>query len=239
MRTPLSLVPLVLIPLLSGCSMTPGPVSEPSPAQLIPKPDQSQDSLFSTDAEVLSDAAIARILEFEWRSPPRARIAILPFGSESWFGWSEELNEAASAMQDRLADRLGGSTGVAHVAYLPSVLTPRERTVARLREAAARYQADLMLVYRTQCHSFDKYRFLRNSQSRARCTVDALLLDTRTGLVPFSLAQSESFDATRSGEDLNFRETVLRAHLQATGSALDSIAVQVVSFLDRGQHGQP
>lgn len=226
MRKALFLIPVLLLGCSSGLPVRDAYVPLPVP--------ETPDSLFSTDAEVLTDAAIERILEFQWRAPPQARIAILPFGSESWFGWSEELNEAASTMQDRLANRLGGAASVAHVAYLPSVLTPRERSVARLREAAARYQADLMLVYRTQCHSFDKYRFLKRDQARARCTVDALLLDTRTGLVPFSIAHSESFDAARSDQDLNFRETVLRAHLQATAAALDSIAAEVLHFLDLG-----
>ncbi len=237
MRRPRPLFPALFLPLLFGCTITPGPVGGPAPEPLIPALDRHE-SLFAADAEVLSDEAIARILQFEWQAPPRARIAILPFGSESWFGWSEELNEAATAMQDSLTGRLHGSPDIAHVAYLPSILTPRERSVARLREAAARYQADLLLVYRTQCYSFDKSRILR-STSRARCTVDALLLDTRTGLAPLSLVHSEGFDAVRSSDDLNFRETVLRAHLEATASALDRIAAEVVSFLHRGQQREP
>ena len=74
-------------------------------------------------------------------------------------------------------------------------LIPEQKTVPHLREAAARYQADLLLVYRHSCYSFERYRFSGVDQSQGSCTVEAILLDVRTGLVPMTCVVSESFTA--------------------------------------------
>jgi hypothetical protein len=100
-----------------------------------------------------------------------------------------------------------------------------------LREAAARYQADLLMVYRTYCRSFERYRLFAADQSRAFCGVEAVLLDTRTGLVPFTSVVLKSFEAIENDSDLNFDETMLKAQLQATTDALSEVSSEIVTFL--------
>ncbi|MEL7450637.1 MAG: hypothetical protein AAFN78_15595, partial [Pseudomonadota bacterium] len=65
----------------------------------------------------------------------------------------------------------------------------------------------------------------------AYCGVEAVLLDTRTGLVPFTSVALESFEAIESEADTNFRETVLKAQLSATEDALASVVGEIVRFL--------
>ena len=50
--------------------------------------------------------------------------------------------------------------------YLPSLLLPSERSVARLREAAARFQSDLLFVYATDCQVFSRYRVFAADERR-------------------------------------------------------------------------
>ena len=108
---------------------------------------------------------------------------------------------------------------------------PQNRTVPHLREAAARYQADLLLVYRSYCQSFDRYRFFAADKSRAYCGVEAVLLDTRTGLVPFTTVATRSYDVVENRTDTNFRETRLRAQLDATAAAMGDVSTEIVRFL--------
>ncbi|MCH7830604.1 MAG: hypothetical protein IIB75_08610 [Proteobacteria bacterium] len=119
------------------------------------------DSLFSGDAAVLSDEAIRSILNYKYVPPAQSRIALLPFGREVWSGWSEELALSTEQMRSGVIDRLLSSPKIYDASYLPSILIPKTRTVPHLREAAARYQADLLLVYRSYCMSFERYRFFR------------------------------------------------------------------------------
>jgi hypothetical protein len=115
---------------------------------------------------------------------------------------------------------------------LPSFLLPEKRTVGLLREAAARYQADLLLIYRTSCRTYDKYRFVRTDQTKAVCSVEAALLDTRTGIVPFTSEASRDVAATKSAEDMTLEETIRKTEMAAISDALADIAVRVTSFLE-------
>lgn len=120
---------------------------------------------------------------------------------------------------------------------LVSMLIPEQRTAPYLREAAARYQADLLLVMQPSCRSFERYRVLRSEQSRAWCVVEAVLLDLRTGLVPFVATATQNFDAEQSPDDFGFRETILRAQIDALDEALAEISGAVTVFLDQSAAG--
>jgi hypothetical protein len=189
------------------------------------------ESLFSGDAAVLSDEAIRSILDYKYLPPAQSRIALLPFGRELWSQWSEELSLSTETMKSDVIDRLLRSPKIYDASYLPSILIPESRTVPHLREAAARYQADLLLVYRSYCRSFERYRVFSADESRAFCGVEAVLLDTRTGLVPFTSIASHSFSVKKNDEDMNFRETILKAQLAATAEALSKASGEVVRFL--------
>jgi len=193
-------------------------------------------SLFPGDASVLADDAIKRILDYRYVPPVLSRVALIPAGMELWSGWSEGLATATEQLERDVVRVLETSPRVYDAAFLPSVLTPERRSVGHLREAAARFQADLMLVYRHFCRSFQKYRVFRDNRARAFCGVEAVLIDTRTGIVPLSVVASRTFDVEESADDLNFRETVLKAQLAAVAGSLSEVVSDVVDLLEAQQH---
>lgn len=213
-----------------------------TPVSTMPRPDAyyasvadtpAGDSLFAGDADVLGDEAIQRILDYRYAPPKLSRVALMSFGSDAWSRWSEELSIASETEKREVIDILAASPRIYDASYLPSILVPEHRTVPKLREAAARYQADLLLVYRSDCRSFDKYRLLGPEKSRSFCSVEAVLLDTRTGLVPFTSIASRTLDVVESDTDTNFQETRLKAQLAAVSGALSDVSREVVAFLDR------
>ncbi len=199
-----------------------------------PQGAQSIVSLFSGDAEVLSDQAIAEILEYEYQPPPLSRIAVMPFGQETWSRWSSDFLLLSEQLKQNLIVRLRESPRVYDASILPTILIPQLRTVPHLREAAARYQADLLLVYRNTCYGFERYRFFGTDRSEGSCAVDAVLLDVRTGLVPLTTVAYENFSAEQNTEDINFNETILMSQLEATGAALSTLGDAIVDFLGVG-----
>lgn len=196
-------------------------------------------SLFPGDANVLTDEAIGRILNYRYEPPGLSRVALLPVGMEAWGGWSEVLTTATKKIEDDVIATLEASPHVYDAAYLPSVLVPEKRWVPYLREAAARFQADLLFVHRNYCRTFEKYRLFRADRVRALCGVEGVLIDTRTGLVPLTAVTSRTFDIEASADDLNFRETVLKAQLAALAEALGEAVADVVKLLDREQMARP
>ena len=214
-----------------GCSVPVSTVTRPDAYYNTVDLAESGASLFSGDAAILSDEAINTILNYKYSPPELSRIALMPFGREVWSQWSEELSLATDEMKTGVIDRLKASPRVYDASYLPSILIPNRRTVPHLREAAARYQADLMVVYRSFCRSFDRYRIFAADKSRAYCGIEAVLLDTRTGLVPFTSTATRSFDVVENKADINFQETRLKAQLAATSQALTDVSSEIVNFL--------
>jgi hypothetical protein len=99
--------------------------------------------------------------------------------------------------------------------------------------AAARYQADLLLLYRDQCGSFEKYRFFQEDQTRAYCAVEAVLLDIRSGIIPFTVVATESFSAEKTKGENNFHETIKKAEYRALSKALSRVATDLSEFMDQ------
>jgi len=223
---------LLLMLAMTGCTTTPAStISRPSAYYETIAAEAPPASLFSGDADVLSDEDIAKVLDFRYVPPELSRVALMSFAPDTWSDWSEEMAVASEQMKTSVIDRLVASPFVYDASYLPSILVPEIRTVPRLREAAARYQADLLLVYRSSCRSFESYRAFSADKTRAFCGVEAVLLDTRTGLVPFTSSATRSFEAAQNDSDMNFRETILKAQLNAISDALGDISAEVVAFL--------
>lgn len=226
-----SLPLLVVLVMMAGCTAPMSTVARPD-AYYDSVPSQSAaQSLFSGDESVLSDEAIGKILAFDYEPPALSRVALMPFGREVFSEWSEELALASERLRTDVLGKLVASPRVYDASYLPSILIPEQKTVPHLREAAARYQADLLLVYRSYCRSFERYRFFGADESKAYCGVEAVLLDTRTGLVPFTSVALRTFEASRNETDINFQETVLKAQLKATADALSEVVDEVGAFL--------
>ena len=228
---------LLVFTWVGGCAVpsSPGPESYyATTARQVRDLDQPV-SLFPGDANVLTDEAIGRILNYRYEPPGLSRVALLPAGMEVWGGWSEALTTATKKIEDDVIAILEASPHVYDAAYLPSVLVPEKRSVPYLREAAARFQADLLFVHRNYCRTFEKYRVFRTDRARALCGVEGVLIDTRTGLVPLTAVTSRTIDIEASADDLNFRETVLRAQLSALAEALGEAVSDVVELLDRQQ----
>lgn len=190
--------------------------------------------LFRSDASVLTDADIERILNHRLVLPRQNRIAILSLSSASfWRFYSDDFAQLNESIEKDFVGTLKTSGRVYDASYLPALLVPEKRTVPHLREAAARYQADLLLAYRARCASYDKSRFLLPAQTRAYCSVEALVLDVRTGIVPFTSVSTNNVEATKGADDKNLAETVKKNELAAINKSLSEVAKGLVRFLDR------
>jgi len=227
---------LSLLTLLAGCG---GVATQPRPSDYytsLPEPEETDSvSLFASDTAILSDQDINRILAHRYTPQPQNRIAIIAAGQPYWRGWSDELARTGTEVQSELVTKLRSSPLVYDAAYLPSLLVPKKKTVGYYREAAARYQADLLLIYRASSLTYENDRFFSPDKSKSYCNVEAILLDTRTGIVPFAVTTSQDFLTEKTVDDINFGETMRRAELQALRKALSEVADEALKFLSQAQ----
>jgi len=102
-----------------------------------------QESLFKGDQEVLSNEDIQRILTARITLDDRHRLAVL--GLAPRYTWSQALADLEIQNSERFLQDLRSSPQLTEVRMMPTLLIPEKRTVPYLREAAARFQADLLL----------------------------------------------------------------------------------------------
>jgi hypothetical protein len=190
-----------------------------------------ENSLFSSDSDILSDSDIKKILAYKYKPQKLNRIAIMPVGRSFWFGWSDELDKAGTEVQNTLVEKLRQSQHVYDSSYLPTLLVPEKKTIGHLREAAARYQSDLLLIYKATFRTYEKYKVFSPDKSKAYCNLEIVLLDTRTGIVPLTILVTRTFTAEQTTSDMSFHETIRKAELKALGSALSEVGDEVARFL--------
>lgn len=193
----------------------------------------NDEPLFGNTVGTITDKDIKRILNHQVKLPSKNRIAILNLSNNSyWQNYSSDFTQLNKSMAANFIDRLRKSPRIYDASFLPGMLVPGKRTVPFLREAAARYQADLLLAYRSSCRTFQKYRFVKPDETKAYCSVEAVLLDVRSGIVPFTILSSNEFNAKKEKGDVSFNETIKKAEMEAVAKSLKEAASRLNLFLD-------
>jgi hypothetical protein len=232
-KHPTHLIPAaILLVALSSCASI-ATQRRPDDWKAAEKGSKEPLSLFPSDTATMTDAEIARILDVNVRLRSRVRLAVLHLDHRSvdfgWLyvgagapvGWLNAEMFAALRKLDRVYD----------ASYLPSVLVPSKLTVAHLREAGARYQADLLLIFRSECQTYQQFRLFRASRAKAYCLADASLLDVRTGLMPFTSRATKDYLIEEKESEIDLAETVRRSEQTAVEAAMLENANNLASFL--------
>jgi hypothetical protein len=199
-----------------------------------------ESSLFRSDKDSLGEDAIQRILSSKLVIPEVISIALYriqqnPQQAIRYYGYgywrSEEYLKVQQSFISTIADEISRSERVLEVVSLPSLLTPKEPTIAVIRETSVRLQADMVMVFSLTSDVYEKYRMFQTNQAKAYCTCEGFLLDVRTGLIPFSRIVTREYLASREKSDANFNETMARAEREAALLSLKSLGEQAVEFL--------
>jgi hypothetical protein len=223
---------LILLLFALGCA-TPQSSTGGAP-HYEPAPDDLPASLFPGDAEVLSDAQIGDILAASPGLSVPTSIAIIHLQHVSaarFWGYGPYWAALQPGTRQQLATSLSAalldSGSVASAEALPTFLLPEKPSVAHIREASARFRTESVLIYRSDCQAYEHYRFFASSEAKAFCSVEAALLDTRTGIVPLTSSTLRDFTVKKQKSDANMLETVRRAEAQALSAALSEIGTDI------------
>jgi hypothetical protein len=180
-------------------------------------------SLFSSDADVLSDEDIARILKTKIDIPDSIRIGLIYLEHREP---TEELRIAAVPVnmlleQDRIYD----------VSYLPTFLIPDNLTVGVIREAGARYQADWILLFRTETKKYSKNNIWGADPSKSYCIAECAVLDVRTGIIPFTSTAEAVVTAEKTKEDYSEAEAFRRGEIESIEKAMTENVENLIRYL--------
>jgi len=223
---------------LAGCASSPKQPVMMSPEYAERPPIAT--SLLPSDQAVLGDESVARILSSKVELPASSKLALMRFpdsdGSGSrYYGryyWrSEAYLQVQQAQIETISAPLLASDQIAEVTPLPSLMTPERISIPVLREAAVRLQADLLLVFRVRSNTYSQDRTFAKDRVKAYSTCEMVLLDVRTGLVPFTRVTSRERLELKQPDDWDLTDTRRRAEQESVLEALATAADDLVAFI--------
>jgi hypothetical protein len=224
--------------LLSGCASVDRAVTPVMATPEYAAKESIATSLFPSDQAVMGDDAVARILSSKLELPAKAKVALMKFpdaeGSRYYgrYYWRDEAYLKLQQSQvDTLTQAVQASDQIAEVTPLPSLMTPSRVSIPVLREAAVRMQADLLLVFRVGSDTYSQYRAFAKDKVKAYSTCELVLLDVRTGLVPFTRVVSRERLELKQPTDLDLSETMRRAEQTSAAETLKAAAEDLVGFV--------
>lgn len=225
-----------LILSLSSCGSSRVPVtpfSTPSPT-----PEPLTKSLFNFEGRSISEDDIARILSSEIQLPDTVRLAILNYSSSSvnrYYSsyWSnEEFLKLQQSFVDIFKEKLETNGKVKRVILMPKLMIGNNPNIFTLRESAVRLQADLFLVFSINSDIYYRYKVFKKDEAKAYATAEALLMDVRTGIIPYSEIVTHEKQVIKDNTiDLTDQDTQKRAENGAIQLTLEDLSDRLNQYL--------
>jgi hypothetical protein len=197
-------------------------------------------SLLKDDKALLTDEAIQKLLSSRIQLPEKAKLAVFPVSQitgrteEDWRATVTspvEFLQARKANLDALEAPLLATGRFVEITHVPSLIAPPELSITRLRETAALMQADLLLLYETRAELLTYYGTLFTKDAvKAYVSIEVLLLDVRTGVLPYAETFEAIHEIKASGADWNMPDLQRRAQIEGTQEVLRTAAAGLATF---------
>ncbi len=229
------LMVLITLLLFAGCAST-GSYGPPPHANRLHNPQQP---LFAADAAQITDTEISRILDTSIELPPTFRIGIvyLDHERETDGRLYRITNHSEMPLVSEAFVEVQQNERVYDISYLPQLLMPTELSAGTMRAAAARYQADWVLVFQTRTSILTKTPFLGEHQSRAFCAAECMVVDVRTGLIAFSAQSRVSLTEKKGDEEWTLEETNSVVEQAAIEEAMGLNMEKLLAYLNQAKAG--
>lgn len=194
-------------------------------------------SLFDSGESRISEPDIKKILDGRIVLPEKLRIAVYKIAGTStnryysYYWRNEEYLKTQQSFMDTITAKLEESGRVVEVIVVPSLMTAPEPNITQMRESAVRLQADVLMVFSIQSDIYYRYRTFQKNEAKAYATCEAILLDNRTGVIPFSSIITREKLVVKESEDWTNEETRKRAENGAVIATLTETGNRVVDYL--------
>ncbi|MDG1930127.1 MAG: hypothetical protein P8I58_02250 [Flavobacteriaceae bacterium] len=229
---------LILIIALSSCSVNRqiGQSSQGVSARGYYEPDPPiTKSLFDDKTSTISEENIQKILDGNYSLPDNLRVSLVKLESTQNRGnyyWNdEEYLKSQQKYLDLFTTKFKQSGRVLKVSKIPDLLISNNPTFTSIREAAVRTQSDIVVIYSINSDLYSKNKLFSKSDIKAFATTQLIILDVRTGLIPFSTIITEEYQSKRQENELNDNEAENRIKHEAVLLTIQEIGKRINSFL--------
>ena len=206
--------------------------------------DELKYSLFGNNPQTISEQDIQKVLNSKIILSKKIRLGVIKLESNStytsnqWYMGSPLtlMNNKAFILNEELKNQFFGtlkkSGRIRDITLLPSMMIPAPMTVPALRESAVRMQVDLLLVLRSEnLADYEFMPFWIKDTAKTVSTVEAILLDSGTGAIPFTSIATDSAVLKEKSSDLNRFELIKKSSEEAETKALITIANNLSKFI--------
>jgi len=196
-------------------------------------------SLFNDKTSTISEENIQRILSGTTQKlPQQLKVAIVRLENpqqqrQYWYYRNDEdYLKTQQSYLDLFGQKLKQSSRVIKMAVIPDLLISKTPSFTNIREAAVRLQADAVVVYSITSDLYSKYRFFAKPDIKAFATTQLMILDVRTGLIPFTTIVTMDRLSQKNKAELSNDEAAMRIRNEAVLLTINEIGQQMNDFLD-------
>ncbi len=230
---------LMLIIALSSCGVS-RPVGQSVQgvsAQGYYQPEPITKSLFDDKSSTISEENIQKILDGKYALPKNLRVSLVKLGSiqsRSNYYWNDEAYlKSQQQYLDLFTTKFKQSDRVQKITIIPDLLISDHPTFTSIREAAVRTQSDIVVIYDINSDLYSKYKLFAKSDIKAFATTQLIIMDVRTGLIPFSTIVTKEYQSKRQKNELNENEAANRIKKEAVLLTIQEIGERIKQFLEK------
>ncbi|WP_298420986.1 hypothetical protein [uncultured Kordia sp.] len=229
---------LIVLLAFTSCAVSPMGQSTGYPTQASYEADPPiTKSLFNDRTATISEENIQKILDGNYTLPKDLRVSLVKLEStqsqRNYYRNNEAYLKSQQEYLDLFTSKFGESTRVTKVSQIPDLLISRNPTFTTIREAAVRTQSDIVVIYSINSDLYAKYKLFSKSDIKAFATTQLIILDVRTGLIPFSTIVTKEFQSKRQDNELNEAEAANRIKNKAILLTIQEIGQQINTFLKK------
>ena len=195
-------------------------------------------SLFNDKASSISEENIQAILNGSYTLPRQLRVAIVRIEQNpqarrfSWhYASDEQYLKTQQSYINLFEEKFRQSPRVTRFSIIPELLIAKTPSFTNIREAAVRMQADVVVVYAIASDIYTKYKLFTRSDIKAYATTQLIVLDVRTGLIPFSTIVTKDILGQKNKEEVDNAEAASRIQSEAVLLTIDEIGQRIAVFL--------
>lgn len=202
--------------------------------------DEITQSLFSDKNATISEENLQMILEGHAFLPEKLRVAVvnvenIPSANRRYMWNDEDYISSRQKYLSVMTDNLEQQNRVKKVTLIPDMMIPSPPSFTAIREAAVRLQANIAVVYSIRGGLYSKYKLFSSDEYKAFATTQVMIMDVRTGLVPFTTVVTEEYSSKKQKSDFNNSEAIGRVQEEAVSLTLAKVCAELNAFLSKAE----
>ncbi|MFD2915508.1 hypothetical protein [Psychroserpens luteus] len=194
-------------------------------------------SLFNSSGQTISEENIPLILNGNIELGDSLKVAVFNYTKDSnhntYYGYrDEEFLKNQQSYVDALKSKIQSSQKVNKTILMPSIMADKNSSIVSLRDISIRLQANLLLVYNIRSDTYYKYKTFSANETKAFATVEIFLMDTKTGIIPFTTISTQESFGQKTSKELTDSELREQTKSKAVLKALEVVGSELLEFLN-------